>query len=180
MDEIVVPTVRGLAREGAPYRGILYVGLMLTKDGPKVIEFNCRWGDPECQVLMARAEIDVVPLLLAAARGTALPPVPSWGSRAAVCVAIASGGYPGNHRTGLRIEGLTEAGSIEGVQVFHAGTAERQGGIVTAGGRVLAVTAAGPDLGTAIARAYEAVGKVRFDGMHFRRDIGRMPLRRPR
>jgi phosphoribosylamine--glycine ligase len=180
MDEIVVPTVRALAREGAPYRGVLYAGLMLTAEGPKVIEFNCRFGDPECQALMVRTDVDIVPLLLAAARGAPLPPVPVWGKRAAVCVAVASGGYPGEYRTGLRIDGVSAAASVDGVQVFHAGTAERDGVLVTAGGRVLAVTAAAADLGTAVARAYEAVGRVRFDGMHYRRDIGRRPVRRAR
>jgi phosphoribosylamine--glycine ligase len=154
MDEIVVPTVRALAREGTP--------------------------DPECQALMVRAGVDIVPLLLAAARGEAVPAVPEWGTQAAVCVSVASGGYPGNYRTGIRIEGLQDAESVEGVQVFHAGTAEREGALVTAGGRVLAVTAAAADLGTAIARAYEAIGRIHVDGMHFRRDIGRGLLRRPR
>jgi phosphoribosylamine--glycine ligase len=179
MDEIVTPTVRALAGEGAPYRGVLFVGLMLTKDGPRVIEFNCRWGDPECQALMVRADVDVVPLLLAAARGEALPPVPEWGKQAAVSVAVASGGYPGTYRTGLRIEGIEAAESVAGVQVFHAGTAAGPDGVVTAGGRVLTVTAAGVDLRAAIDRAYDAVDRLHFDGMHVRRDIGRRPLRRP-
>jgi phosphoribosylamine--glycine ligase len=171
MERIVRPTIHALAREGAPYRGVLFTGLMLTTEGPKVIEFNCRFGDPECQVLMAAAGADVVPLLLAAARGETLP-ASTTSSRHAVCVALASGGYPGTYRTGLPIDGIDVAERREGVRVFHAGTAERDGKLVTAGGRVLGVTATASDLATAVARAYVAVGDIHFEGAHCRRDIG--------
>ena len=173
METIVTPIIAALAKEGAAYRGVLFVGLMLTADGPKVIEFNCRFGDPECQVIMARLADDVIPLLLAAARGETLPAEVRWRPEAAVCVALASGGYPGAYATGQAIAGLEAAGGVEGVSVFHAGTAERDGRLVTAGGRVLGVTATAPSLGAAIARAYGAVGRIHFEGMHYRRDIGR-------
>jgi phosphoribosylamine---glycine ligase len=175
MDTIVTPTIRALALEGAPYRGVLFTGLMLTAEGPKVIEFNCRFGDPECQAMLAASTDDVLPLLLAAARGDALPAPPRI-ARHAVCIAVASGGYPGPYRTGLPIDGVDAAERREGVRVFHAGTAERDGKLVTAGGRVLGVTASAGDLATAVARAYAAVGDVHFEGMHFRRDIGRKGL----
>jgi len=177
MREIVEPTVAALAAGNAPYRGVLYVGLMLTKDGPKVVEFNCRFGDPECQPMLARMEGDLLPLLAAVARGET-PPVARWGSarRAAVCVAIASGGYPGRYATGLPITGIGAAEALPGVQVFHAGTAIRDGRLVTAGGRVLGVTATGADLSAAVAAAYEAAKRIHFDGMHYRTDIGRRAL----
>ncbi len=177
MREIVEPTVAALAAGGAPYRGVLYVGLMLTKEGPKVVEFNCRFGDPECQVMLARMEGDLVPLLFAVARGER-PPVAPWtsGRRASVCVAIASGGYPGRYATGIEITGIGAAEAVPGVQVFHAGTAIREGRLVTAGGRVLGVTATGADLPAAIAAAYDAARRIHFDGMHYRRDIGRRAL----
>jgi len=176
MDTIVRPTIAALAKEGAPYRGVLYVGLMLTAEGPKVIEFNCRFGDPECQALVVRVPGDLVPLLVAAAHGGPWPEVGPWFTRAPVCVVLASGGYPGKYGTGAAIEGVESAETAPGVTVFHAGTALREGRLVTAGGRVLGVTAVAGDLATAIARAYGAVGAIRFEGMHYRRDIGR---RRP-
>ena len=175
METIVTPTIQALALEGAPYRGVLFTGLMLTTEGPKVIEFNCRFGDPECQAILAAAGDDVLPLLLAAARGVPLP-APRGLARHAVCVAVASGGYPGTYRMGLPIDGLDVAERREGVRVFHAGTAERDGKLVTAGGRVLGVTGMADDLATAVARAYAAVGDIHFEGMHFRRDIGRRGL----
>jgi phosphoribosylamine--glycine ligase len=177
MREIVDPTVAALAAGGAPYRGVLYVGLMLTKDGPKVVEFNCRFGDPECQPMLARMEGDLLPLLLAVARGER-PPVARWasGRKAAVCIAIASGGYPGRYATGLAITGIGAAEALPGVQVFHAGTAIREGRLVTNGGRVLGVTAVGADLPAAIATAYDAAKRIHFDGMHYRSDIGRRAL----
>ncbi|OLB00029.1 MAG: phosphoribosylamine--glycine ligase [Candidatus Rokubacteria bacterium 13_2_20CM_70_12] len=176
MDTIVRPTIAALAKDGAPYRGVLYVGLMLTAEGPKVIEFNCRFGDPECQALVVRVPGDLVPLLVAAAHGGPWPEVGPWSTRASVCVVLASGGYPGKYGTGAAIEGVESAETAPGVTVFHAGTALRDGRLVTAGGRVLGVTAVAGDLATAIARAYGAVGAIRFEGMHYRRDIGR---RRP-
>ena len=178
MCEIVGPTLAALAADGAPYAGVLYVGLMLTAGGPKVVEFNCRFGDPECQVIMMRMEEDLVPLLAAVARGERLPPAPPWstGGRAAVCVAIASDGYPGRYTTGHEITGIDAAEARPGVQVFQAGTARRQGRLVTAGGRVLGVTAVADDLAAAIAAAYEGVGRIHFEGMHYRTDIGRKAL----
>lgn len=173
METIVRPTVAALAKEGAPYRGVLYVGLMLTSDGPKVFEFNCRFGDPECQALMVRWPGDLVPLLLAAARGEAWPALAAWPPHASVCVALASGGYPGKYRTGLPVEGVEAADAKPGVRVFHAGTALRDGKLVTAGGRVLSVTALADDLPAAIQAAYDAVKEIRFEGMHYRTDIGR-------
>jgi len=173
METIVRPTLAALAREGAPYRGVLYTGLMLTAQGPRVVEFNCRFGDPECQALMVRAPGDLVPLLLAAARGDAWPPARSWSSAASVCVNVASGGYPGKYQAGLPIRGVEAAEARPGVQVFHAGTATRNSQLVTAGGRVLGVTAVAESMEAAIAAAYAAVGEISFDGMHYRTDIGR-------
>jgi phosphoribosylamine--glycine ligase len=173
METIVTPIIEALAKEGAPYRGVLFVGLMMTAGGPKVLEFNCRFGDPECQALMARLESDLPPLLLAAARGEAFTAPISWRPEAAVCVTLTSGGYPGRYATGVPIDGLDAAEAVPGVRVFHAGTAERDGKLVTAGGRVLGVTATAPALAQAVQRAYEAVGRIRFDGLHYRRDIGR-------
>ena len=173
METIVRPAIAALAKEGAPYRGVLYVGLMLTSDGPKVFEFNCRFGDPECQALMVRWPGDLVPLLLAAARGAAWPALAAWPPPPSVCVALASGGYPGKYRTGLPIEGIEAAEAKPGIQVFHAGTALRGGTLVTAGGRVLSVTALAGALPAAIRSAYDAVKEIRFEGMHYRTDIGR-------
>jgi phosphoribosylamine--glycine ligase len=172
MRVIVEPTFAAIARAGAPFRGVLFVGLMLTAEGPKVVEYNVRFGDPECQALVAAWEGDLLPLLDAAARGAALPAV-AGPARAAVCVVLASGGYPDRYRTGLPIEGIAEAERVPGVVVFHAGTAVRDGRLVTAGGRVLGVTATAADVPAAIARAYEAAARIRFEGMHYRRDIGR-------
>ncbi len=173
METIVRPTLAALAGEGAPYHGVLYVGLMLTAQGPKVVEFNCRFGDPECQALMVRAPGDLVPLLRAAADGDAWPPAHPWPGTASVCVNIASGGYPGKYRTGLPIRGVEAADARPGVQVFHAGTATKNGALVTAGGRVLGVTAVAASMDAAIAAAYAAVHEISFEGMHYRTDIGR-------
>lgn len=175
MTSIVGPTIAALADDGAPYSGVLFVQLMLTADGPKVVEFNCRFGDPECQAILAPMDADLLPMLLGVADGT-LPANVAASSRAAVCVILASGGYPGGYATGVPITGIEAAESVAGVHVFHAGTARRDGRLVTAGGRVLGVTAVGDDVPRAIEAAYEAVARIRFEGMHFRRDIGR---RRP-
>jgi phosphoribosylamine--glycine ligase len=177
METIVRPTLAALAGGGAPYHGVLYVGLMLTPQGPKVVEFNCRFGDPECQALVVRAPGDLVPLLVAAARGQRWPAEPAWPSVASVCVCAASGGYPGSYATGLSIRGIEAAEAMAGVQVFHAGTAMRAGQLVTAGGRVLGVTAVGDDLGRARATAYAAMREISFEGMHYRSDIGRRTAR---
>lgn len=178
MGEIVQPTLTALAADGAPYRGVLYVGLMLTADGPRVVEFNCRFGDPECQPIVMQMDEDLVPLLAAVARGDRLPPPRPWRTDgpAAVCVTLASAGYPGRYTTGHEITGIDVAEGRYGVQVFHAGTARRDGRLVTAGGRVLGVTAVADDLGSAIVAAYEGVRCIRFEGMHYRTDIGRRAL----
>ena len=174
LDTIVRPVAAALAAEGAAYHGVLYVGLMLTADGPKVVEFNCRFGDPECQVLMVRGAEDLVPALAAVARREPLPGRFKWSDDAAVCVNLVSGGYPGRYPTGVPISGVDEA-EAAGVHVFHCGTARKDGRLVTAGGRVLSVTATGPSRTEAIRRAYGAAASIRFDGMHYRTDIGTRP-----
>jgi phosphoribosylamine--glycine ligase len=156
---------------------------MLTADGPRVVEFNCRFGDPECQAILPRLDQDLLPLLEAVATGRGLPGAVRWRGEASVCVVLASGGYPGKYQTGLPISGL-DGGfglgdeSLEEVNAFHAGTALRDGRLVTAGGRVLGVQARGADIRSAIDLAYRAVARIRFDGMHFRKDIGRKALAR--
>jgi phosphoribosylamine--glycine ligase len=179
MEEIVTPTLAAMAREGAPYSGVLYVGLMLTDRGPRVVEFNCRFGDPECQAIVPRLEDDLLPVLDAVARGRGLPASLRWRAESSVCVVLASHGYPGTPRLGDPIGGLDAALGLPGVNVFHAGTARRDGALVTSGGRVLGVQALGADIRAAIARAYEAVALIRFDGMQWRSDIGRRALGRP-
>ena len=177
MKTIILPTVHAMAAEGRPYRGVIYAGLMLTRQGPKVLEYNCRFGDPEHQTIMPRLQDDPLPLLHAVAKGERLPSTVRWRSEAAVCVVLASGGYPGDYRTGKPISGIEEAEKLADVTVFQAGTAIKDGQLVTAGGRVLGVTALGADIPAAIARAYEAVAKICFEGVHFRKDIGRKALR---
>ena len=172
MTTLVQPTIDALADEGAPFSGVLFVQLMLTVEGPRIVEFNCRFGDPECQTIVTAMDVDLLPLMSAVAGGRPSPAVPR-AARAAVCVTVASRGYPGRYDTGIPIVGLEDAEAVAGVKVFHAGTARRDGRLVTAGGRVLGVTAVADDVGRAIDLAYEAVGRIRFDGMHFRRDIGR-------
>ena len=179
MDEIVTPTIAAMAKEGAPYAGVLYVGLMITKDGPRVVEFNCRFGDPECQAILPRLDDDILPVFDAVARGRGLPASLRWRPESSVCVVLASRGYPAAPKVGDPISGLDDAGALPGVNVFHAGTARRDGGLVTAGGRVLGVQALGPDIRSAVARAYEAVDRIRFDGMQWRSDIGQRALGRP-
>ena len=176
--EIVEPTLRGLEADGRPYQGFLYFGLMLTSDGPKVLEFNCRMGDPECQPLVARLESDLAEVLEKVAAGNLGGTELRWSAGAALCVVLASGGYPGNYETGKAIAGIEEAEKLKGVSVFHAGTKRAGGNLVTSGGRVLGVTARGADLRAASERAYAAVEKIRFEGMHYRRDIGRKALQK--
>ena len=170
-EQLVIPTFRALRGEGIAYRGCLFTGVMLTADGPKVLEFNCRFGDPETEVLMPRIDADPAAQLLACAEGRLSGFVRSERPDSAVTVVLASGGYPGPYETGFEIHGLDAAGELEGVTVFHAGTAERDGRVVTAGGRVLAVSALGPTLRDARARAYQACGRITFEGMQYRRDI---------
>ena len=183
MREIVKPVVRGMRAEGHPYRGFLYVGLMLTCDGPKVIEFNVRFGDPEAQVVLPRIEGSLAARLTAAARGAlddAAPATSVADNDVAVGVVLASAGYPGAVETGVPIAGIDEAGAIPGVEVLHAATARRDGGLVTSGGRVLTVVGRGPSFDAAIARAYDGVARISFDGMQYRRDIGRKALQAAR
>jgi phosphoribosylamine--glycine ligase len=169
--QILEPFMCGCAAEGIDYRGLLYPGVMLTKAGPKVLEFNARFGDPETQVYLTRLENDLVELLDASASGTLAEHELKWNPAVAVCVVIASGGYPGNYAKGKIISGLDTAAKLPDTKVFHAGTALKDGQIVTNGGRVLGVTALGKDLKAAQAAAYAVVEKIHFDGAHFRRDI---------
>ena len=168
---IVEPTMNALAREGCIYRGFLYFGLMLTPDGPKVLEFNCRLGDPETQAIVVRMNFDLGEVLAAVVHGELRTQTLNWHPGASVCVVMASGGYPGSHTTGKEIQGLERAAAIGGVTVFHAGT-KREGSIYyTSSGRVLGVTAAGTSLEAARRRAYDAVGAIEFSDCHYRRDI---------
>jgi phosphoribosylamine--glycine ligase len=172
MRDIIDPVVAGLRAEGMEYRGFLYAGLMLTCDGPRVIEFNVRFGDPEAQVVIPMIVSDLAPRLAAAAEG-ALDPAPlAFRSEPHVGVVLASRGYPASGPTGASIAGLPAAACLDDVLVFNAGTARRDGAIVTAGGRVLTVVGRGPRFEDAIERAYAGVSKIRFDGIHYRRDIG--------
>ncbi|MEW5762142.1 MAG: phosphoribosylamine--glycine ligase [Bacillota bacterium] len=175
-ERILLPTVRALKAEGAPYVGVLYAGLMLTADGPKVLEFNARFGDPETQPLMCLMAGDLLELIEAALDGELERVRPVWHPGAAVCVVMAAEGYPGPYRKGDPIVGLADV--PPDVVVFHAGTARRDGELVTAGGRVLGVTARGADLAEAVARAYDAAGRIHFAGVHYRHDIGRKGLTR--
>jgi len=178
LDKIFHPTLEGLRDEGVTYRGILYAGLMMTREGPRVIEYNCRFGDPEVQPLMMLLENDLLELLLATCEGRLDKIVLKWKPGASVCVVLASKGYPGAYEKGKEITGIAEA-EKEGAVVFHAGTAEREGKLCTAGGRVLGVTAQGETFTKALDKTYRAVGKVRFEGAHFRKDIGLREYLRP-
>jgi phosphoribosylamine--glycine ligase len=173
-ETIARPTVQAMSREGRPYRGVLYIGLMLTRDGPKVLEYNVRLGDPETQVVLPRLESDLVEIGEAIVAGALSRVEPKWNQHAVACVVIASGGYPGSYQTGVPIEGLDEAESMPNVVVFHAGTARASDGRrLTAGGRVLGVTAWGRKLPEAVDRAYQAVSRIRFENRQYRRDIGK-------
>jgi phosphoribosylamine--glycine ligase len=181
IEEVVHPAIRGMAAEGQPFAGVLFVGLMIDPAGtPRVVEFNVRFGDPETQPLLVRMQGDLVPLLLGAARGDlSRAPRPDW-QDAAVCVVLASGGYPRDFEKGFAIEGLAAAEAVEDVVVFHAGTAsDGRGGFVTSGGRVLGVTARGRDVAEATRRAYAAADRIQFRGRHLRRDIAARALGRP-
>jgi len=178
VDEVIRPTLEGMAAEGAPFTGFLYAGLMIGRDGaPKVIEFNVRFGDPETQPIMLRLESDLAELVLAALDGDLAGRSVRWDPRAAIGVVIAAHGYPGKVRNGDAISGLDDAVG-DGVKVFHAGTREEDGNIVSAGGRVLTVCAIGDDLGVARERAYEAARRIRLDGSFYRRDIAHRALRK--
>ncbi len=178
MAEIVRPTVAAMAKEGTPFAGFLYVGLMITREGPRVVEFNCRFGDPECQVVIPRLAGDLLPHLDAVARGTSIPASVPWSPETSVCVVMSSGGYPGSYETGRPIRGVADAEALPGVRVFHAGTALRDDVLVTAGGRVLGVQALGSGVRASVDAAYAAVARIHFEGAHFRRDIAQRALAR--
>ncbi len=176
--EVLRPTIEGMAKEGCPFKGILYAGLMIKGDEIKVLEYNARFGDPEAQPLLMRLKSDIVPVLYACARGNLSGVTLEWHDKAAVCVVMASEGYPGPFEKGRPIRGLDAAASMQDVVVFHAGTAAKDGEIVNSGGRVLGVTALGDTVAAAIDRAYQGVAAVTWKGAHCRTDIGRKALNR--
>jgi phosphoribosylamine---glycine ligase len=171
LQHIAIPVIEGMKAEGMEYKGILYCGLMMTARGPQVLEFNCRFGDPEAQPILVRLESDLLEAIEASVEGRVSDGDFRWSPDPAVCVVMASGGYPGTIEVGKKITGIEEADALDGVKVFHAGTSTRDGAYYTSGGRVLGVTARAADLKSAMARAYEAVGKINFDGAHYRKDI---------
>lgn len=170
--KIVEPTLTGLAADGIPYQGFLYIGLMLTNSGPKVLEFNCRLGDPEAQAILARADFDLAEVLCDVASGRLEPSKLQWKPGASACVVLTSGGYPGKFQSGKHIEGLTAVEQISGVKVLHAGTKLVGAEVVTNGGRVLGLTAAAPTLAEVLVSSYRAASTIHFEGMHYRKDIG--------
>jgi phosphoribosylamine--glycine ligase len=178
MDEIVLPTVRAMKKMGAPFRGILFAGLMITAQGPKLIEYNVRFGDPECQVLMLRMRSDLVPALVAARDGQLKSFDLRWRDSAALVVVMATNGYPGNYGKGSVIGGLDDAAALPGVEIFHAGTKQAGGQITANGGRVLGVSATGASVGEAQQRAYAAVDRIDWPGGFCRRDIGYLAVER--
>ena len=175
---IAQPVVAGMKAEGNEFKGVLYCGLMMTARGPMVLEFNCRFGDPETQPILMRLESDLVDAVEASIQGRAGDTELLWSADASVCVVIASGGYPGTFEAGKKIAGLDQAGALPSVKVFHAATSSRDDVYFTSGGRVLGVTARAPELETAVRRAYEAVSKIGFEGMHYRKDIAGRALKR--
>jgi phosphoribosylamine--glycine ligase len=175
---IAQPVVAGMKAEGAEFKGVLYCGLMMTARGPMVLEFNCRFGDPETQPILMRLESDLTEAMEASIEGRMSDGDFKWSEDASVCVVMASGGYPGTYEVGKRIDGLEEAGEVAGVKVFHAGTSKRDGIYYTAGGRVLGVTARAASLETAVGKAYEACAKISFDGAHYRKDIAGRALKK--
>jgi len=172
LHHVAQPTIDGMAAEDAPFTGVLYCGLMMTAKGPMVLEYNARFGDPETQAILARLDSDLLEALEACVEGRLSDAEFRWKPGASACVVAASGGYPGSYTNGHKISGLEEAGKVPGVVVFHAGTALVDGDVLTAGGRVLGVTATGNDLPEALKRAYEGIGKISFEGMYYRKDIG--------
>ena len=178
LEKIIRPTIDGMAAEGKPYKGILYAGLMITDEGPKTVEFNCRFGDPECQPILMRMKSDIIPVIEAAIEGRLDSVEIEWEDRATVAVVMAAGGYPGSYEKGKVISGLESLKDERDLFVFHAGTSLMDGEVVTNGGRVLAVTALGEGVQEAIGRAYEAVDKISWDGAYFRTDIGKKALER--
>jgi len=178
METIINPTLGGMEEEGKPYKGVLYVGLMITSQGPKVLEFNCRFGDPELQPIVLLMKSDILPILMAVSQGQLTKEKINWEDGAAVCVVMTSAGYPGEYQTGREIRGLDKVAKTEDVVVFHAGTREENGKILTAGGRVLGVTARAQGIPEAIRISYRAVSKISWDGEHHRTDIGQRALSR--
>jgi phosphoribosylamine--glycine ligase len=178
MTHIAEPTIRGMAEEDTPFKGVLYIGLMMTARGPQVLEFNARFGDPETQAILLRLDSDLVDALEACVDGRLADTELGWSPGAAVCVVASSSGYPGGYKTGLPITGLGGAAHVPGVVVFHAGTAQVGGQLVTAGGRVLGVSARGEGLEQALGRAYQAMAEISFEGMYYRRDIGHLALKK--
>ena len=176
LTHVARPAIAGMREEGNEYRGILYCGLMLTARGPMVLEFNCRFGDPEAQAILMRLESDLVEAIEASIDGRVSEGDFKWSSDAAVCVVLASGGYPGAYEVGKPISGIDQALRVPGINIFHAGTSKRDGEFYTAGGRVLGVTARAPDLGAAVEHAYEAAARIHFDGIHYRKDIAMRTL----
>ncbi len=176
LHHIAQPTVQGMADEDTPFAGVLYCGLMITAKGPQVLEFNARFGDPETQAILMRLESDLVEVLEACVDGRLSETELRWGRGASACVIASSAGYPGSHKTGFPISGLNAAARVPGVEVFHSGTAIKDGRIVTSGGRVLGVTAIGDNLMQALSRAYAAMSDIHFEGMYYRRDIGHRAL----
>jgi len=177
LQHVARPTVAGMKAEGMEYKGILYCGLMMTARGPMVLEFNCRFGDPETQPILMRMESDLVEAIEASIEGRVSDGDFRWSQDASACVVMASGGYPGTIEVGKKITGIEEADKIEGVKVFHAGTSARDGAYYTSGGRVLGVTARAADLNSAVERTYEAVDRIRFEGAHWRKDIAARALK---
>ena len=178
INHIARPVVEGMKAEGAEYKGLLYCGLMMTARGPMVLEFNCRFGDPETQPILMRLESDLVEALEASIEGRVSDGDFKWSSDASVCVVMSSGGYPGTFDAGKKISGVGEATKIDGVKVFHAGTTKRDGAYYTSGGRVLGVSARAPELEIAVRRAYDACAKISFDGAHYRKDIAARALKK--
>jgi len=177
LNHVARPVVNAMREEGAPFTGILYCGLMMTARGPMVLEFNCRFGDPETQPILMRLESDLLGAFVASAEGRISDGDFKWSDNSTVCVVLASRGYPDTPELGKVISGIEDAENIEGVKVFHAGTRKENGVYVTSGGRVLGVTARGGDLKTAVWRAYQAIGKINFEGMHYRKDIASRGLK---
>jgi len=178
VQHVARPVIAGMKAEGTEYRGVLYCGLMMTARGPMVLEFNCRFGDPETQAILMRLESDLLEAMEATVEGRVSDGDFRWSSDASVCVVVASGGYPGTFEAGKKILGLDDAGKVEGVKVFHAGTTAIDNAYFTSGGRVLGVTAHAPDLSTAVNRVYAAAAKISFEGAHYRRDIAARALKK--
>ena len=177
LENVMIPVVKGMEKEGCQYKGILYAGLMMTNDGPKVLEFNCRFGDPEAQPLLVRMKTDIVPILEATMEGSLASEKIEWDNRTSICVVMSSEGYPGDYEKGREITGLEKLEGMEAVQVFHSGTTLSNGSLVTSGGRVLGITALGDGIEKAINRAYKAIEYVSWEGAHFRYDIGAKALK---